>query len=190
MNAGGGDGDDHPGAPAGAGSAARRNPWPTVKDVLVTVVADAALLAVYVLAPLTPSVDRHLTLRSIGALLLFAGLVVWQVRAVSRAPRPELRAGAAVGLLAAAYLLGWAAVYVLHSAAEPAAFTERLNRVDALYFTVTVFATVGFGDIVPLTPTARAVVTLQMLLNLLLIGAVLRLVVDTARQRRRSLDRG
>ncbi|MDT0300507.1 potassium channel family protein [Streptomonospora wellingtoniae] len=161
-----------------------------VKDVLVTAIADVALIAVYALAPLTPSVDRHLMLRSIGALLLFAVLVVWQVHAVSRAPRPELRAGAALGLLAAVYLLGWAAVYVLHSAADPAAFTERLNRIDALYFAVTVFATVGFGDIVPLTQTARALVTSQMLLNLLLIGAVLRLVMETARQRRRRLDRG
>ena len=29
----------------------------------------------------------------------------------------------------------------------PGAFTERMNRLDSLYFVITVFATVGFGDI-------------------------------------------
>ncbi len=30
---------------------------------------------------------------------------------------------------------------------DPAAFNETLTRIDSLYFTLTVFATVGFGDI-------------------------------------------
>jgi hypothetical protein len=36
-----------------------------------------------------------------------------------------------------------------------------LTRTDALYFTVTVFSTVGFGDITAKTETARLVVTGQ-----------------------------
>ena len=41
---------------------------------------------------------------------------------------------------------------------------------SALYFTVTVFSTVGFGDIVAVTDTGRAVVTAQVVANLLVLG--------------------
>ena len=57
------------------------------------------------------------------------------------------------------------------------------SRSEALYFTITVFSTVGFGDITPRTDPARLVVAAQMLLNLVLIGAVVRLLFDAARNR-------
>ena len=38
-------------------------------------------------------------------------------------------------------------------------FSEPLTRTGALYFTVTVFSTVGFGDITAKTEAARLVVT-------------------------------
>ena len=38
-------------------------------------------------------------------------------------------------------------------------FSRSLTHADALYFTVTVFATVGFGDITPTSEAARLVVT-------------------------------
>ena len=49
-------------------------------------------------------------------------------------------------------------------------FSEPLTRTSALYFSVTVFSTVGFGDITAKTDAARLVVTAQMLLDLLLLG--------------------
>ena len=51
------------------------------------------------------------------------------------------------------------------------------TRTDALYFTVTVFSTVGFGDIVAVSQPARLVVTVQMLLDLLALGLVVRAFV-------------
>jgi hypothetical protein len=59
---------------------------------------------------------------------------------------------------------------------------------SALYFTMTVFATVGFGDIAPVTPAARAVVLGQMVGNLVVLGLLLRLVTSAVRinRRRRS----
>jgi Ion channel len=49
------------------------------------------------------------------------------------------------------YLLLFAATYYLMSINRPTAFSEGLGRTDALYFTVSVFATVGFGDIAPVS---------------------------------------
>ncbi|MBM9466022.1 potassium channel family protein [Nakamurella leprariae] len=48
--------------------------------------------------------------------------------------------------------------------------------VGALYFSVTVFATVGFGDMTPESGAIRLLVSVQMLLNLVVLGVVFRVV--------------
>jgi hypothetical protein len=60
-------------------------------------------------------------------------------------------------------------------------FASPLTRVDAFYFTVTTFATVGFGDIVPVSQAARVIVTVQMIGDLIVLGAVLKLVVGAVK---------
>jgi hypothetical protein len=64
----------------------------------------------------------------------------------------------------------------------------RLSRTDGLYFTVTVFSTVGFGDIVAKSETARLVVTGRMLADLVVLGVAIKVVVSAVRQglRRRA----
>ena len=52
-----------------------------------------------------------------------------------------------------------------------------LTRTDSLYFTVTIFATVGFGDITATSQVARVVVIAQMLLDLLVLGLVVKVFV-------------
>jgi voltage-gated potassium channel len=64
------------------------------------------------------------------------------------------------------------------------AFTEPLGKTTALYFTVTVFATVGFGDIVPKSEAARIVTTVQMLADLVVVGLVVRVLLGAARASR------
>jgi uncharacterized protein with GYD domain len=56
-------------------------------------------------------------------------------------------------------------------------FNEPLTRLDSAYFTVTVFATVGFGDIVAVTQAGRAVALVQMISDLAIIGIVARIVL-------------
>ena len=56
--------------------------------------------------------------------------------------------------------------------ADPEHFSEPLTRLDAAYFTVTVFATVGFGDIVAVSQAARTVAIVQMVGDLVLVGLV------------------
>ena len=68
----------------------------------------------------------------------------------------------------------FALVYVAMSEAQADSFNLPVTRITGLYFTVTVFTTVGFGDVVARTDTARAVVTVQMLLDLVLLGGLVR----------------
>jgi hypothetical protein len=50
-----------------------------------------------------------------------------------------------------------------------------------MYFSVTAFTTVGFGDIAAKTQAARVIVTLQMVLDVVIVGVVLRLVVNAVK---------
>jgi voltage-gated potassium channel len=50
------------------------------------------------------------------------------------------------------------------------------NRIDALYFTVSTIATVGYGDVHAVGSASRAAVTVQMFLDLVVIGLAARLV--------------
>jgi voltage-gated potassium channel len=60
------------------------------------------------------------------------------------------------------------------------------NLTDALYFSMTVLSTVGFGDIHPIGQFARVVVTLQMLFDLVFVGSAIGLVVSSIVTRRQG----
>lgn len=111
------------------------------------------------------------------------GLVVGiQVPAIVRARYPVLRAVEATAVVIPLYLVIFARIYLEVAASDPTAFSEPLDTTAALYFTVTVFATVGFGDIVPVAGSMRLLVTAQMLVNLVVLGAVVRLLASAARR--------
>ena len=94
-----------------------------------------------------------------------------------------LRAAEALTVIVTFFLLGFAGSYLTMAHASASAFSQSLDHVRALYFTITVFTTVGFGDITPTTDIARIVVSLQMLMGIFLVGVVVRLIVGAARSR-------
>jgi voltage-gated potassium channel len=112
-----------------------------------------------------------------------AAVVLWQVRRISRAVLPELRAIEALGIIIGVFLVAFSSIYLAMSHEAALTFTRKLDHVQALYFTITIFSTVGFGDITPRTDPSRLVVSVQMLLDLVLIGAVVRLLFSAARNR-------
>ena len=70
----------------------------------------------------------------------------------------------------------FAIVYVSLSTVLPGSFSELLSQVAGLYLTMSVFSTVGFGDIAAITDAARLIVVLQILLNLLSVGVVVKVL--------------
>ena len=65
-------------------------------------------------------------------------------------------------------------------------FDGRLTHTDGLYFAVSVFSTVGFGDITAKTEAARLVVTGQMVADLVVLGLALKIVSGAVSRRRQS----
>jgi hypothetical protein len=141
----------------------------------------AAAFVVYFLLPLDHVRMPIPLLLTIGTLALGA-LGAWQLWSIQRAKSPPVRAIEGLATTIPLFVVLFAAAYFLMSGTEPLSFTSHhLTRIDALYFTVTVFATVGFGDITAATQTARLVVSAQMILDLILLGLVVRLFLGAAR---------
>ena len=149
------------------------------------------LVVLYYVLPLDRPWDSDTAIRLLIGILVFASVVVWQVRAIAGSRYPGLRAAEALGLIIPFYLVVFASTYFVMERASAASFTQPLTRTDALYFTVTVFTTVGFGDITAKSETARVVLIVQMLADLALLGAGVRVLLGAVqRGRERTPDAG
>jgi voltage-gated potassium channel len=114
--------------------------------------------------------------------VLFAVVLTVEVRAVAKAHYPVLRALEATVISLFLFIVIFATTYLTLSHNDQHSFTEHLNRTAALYFTIVTLGTVGYGDIAPSTQPARLVVSLQILLDLVFLAALLRVVVAAARR--------
>jgi hypothetical protein len=162
--------------------------WTVLRPALIM----ACLLAAYFAAPLT----RPFTVVTgvvLGCVLGALGVLVgWQAKAIVRSPSPLLRAVEALGTSVTLFLVVFAASYCLMENDAPGTFSEPLTHVDALYFTMTVFSSVGFGDIVPRSQAARILTTVQMFGDLVFLGVVGKILLDAMRRgvERRRRDAG
>jgi hypothetical protein len=144
-----------------------------VLGLLRALATAVVLVALYYLLPLDHITSVPLVLA--GGLLILLAVIAWQLRVIVRAKEPAVRAVVALASTVPLFLLLFASAYVVMARASPASFsTYQLTRTDALYFTVTTFSTVGYGDITAASQSARLVVTAQMILDLLVLGLGIR----------------
>ena len=156
--------------------------WGLLRAVATT----AVLVALYYISPLDHVEGVPLPVSLIVLLLVLVGVTIWQVRAITRAAYPGVRAVEALATTVPLFLLLFAATYFLMAQDDPSNFSaEPLTRTDTLYLTITIFSTVGFGDISAASQSTRLVASLQMLLDLLVLGLGIR-VFTSAVQRGRE----
>jgi membrane protease YdiL (CAAX protease family) len=158
-----------------------------VRAVLRVLATTIGLLALFYLLPMDRD-DGYSPVALLAVALAVLSLVtVLQVRAILRSPLPALKAIEALAVSIPLLLLSFASAYFLTSQADPQTFSQSLTRTRALYFTMTVFSTVGFGDITPTTDTMRLVVSAQMFIDLLVIGVGLKLIIGAVQRSRERL---
>jgi len=158
-----------------------------VLGVLRGLAIATAFTLLYYLLPLDRLENTPLWIVIGIGVVALAGVTVHEVRAVLRATVPAVRAVQALAIIAPLYLLLFSAAYFAMSQTSPDSFnSSHLTRTDSLYFTVTTFSSVGFGDIVATSQIGRVLVTVQMLLNLIVLGAVVRILVSAVQLARRS----
>jgi hypothetical protein len=149
----------------------------------------AVLVVVYFLAPLDHSSKAvAVSMLAVGLVALIS-LVTFQTRQIVKSSFPVLRALEAVASCVPLFVLLFASAYLVASSIYTNSFSQSLNHTSALYFAVTVFTTVGFGDITPKTQTAQVLVTLQMVADLVIIGLAIKVFVGAAQRRRRQVHR-
>jgi voltage-gated potassium channel len=159
--------------------------------LLRAAVVTAVLIAVYYVAPLSRLADVPLGLLLAIGMTALVTVATLQVRAVIRARHPGIRAIQALTTIAPLFLLLFAVTYFVMAQTDVGSFDEEaFTRTDALYFTVTVFATVGFGDITPASQAARLVVSTQMILDLIVLGLGIRVFLGAVERGRQRTDTG
>lgn len=175
---------EDPGSPRGRGTGRETRRFRVlrrglpVSAVLRPLLTATGLVLAYYLLPLDERFAGGAAVGLVGGLIAVAVLFAWQIRSITRSPYPRLRAVEALATTVSLFLLLFATTYYLLEKAEPGNFSAPLTRTDALYFTLTVASTVGFGDIVARSETARIVTMIQMVGDILLVGVATRLVVE------------
>jgi len=115
--------------------------------------------------------------------------VTFQVSWISRSRFPRLRAVEALAISLPLFLLLFSGTYVAMAAVSAGNFGQKLTHTDALYFTVTVFTTVGFGDITAKSEGARLLVTGQMVADLVILGIGARIILGAVTRGRQRQPR-
>jgi hypothetical protein len=147
-----------------------------MRSMLRAAGSTTALVVIYYLLPLNRSSTAVAVTMLIIGLVTLTGLLAYQVRAITRSPFPLLRGVEALATSIPLFLLLFAATYVVLATISAGNFSQPLSRTDAIYFTVTVFATVGFGDIAPRAEVARVIAMIQMLAGLVAVGVIAKIV--------------
>jgi hypothetical protein len=154
-----------------------------VRSLTRGAVGVALLLLAYGLLPLAAETNAALVVRVIGAAFIMLVFVVYELRMISRAELPQLRAADALLIGVTLIVVVFASIYLSMSKATPAAFSESLDRTGAMYLTMTTLSTIGYGDVVARTNPARIAVMIQMVFNVAFIGLAVKLISFTARRR-------
>jgi voltage-gated potassium channel len=141
----------------------------------------AAATAVYYQIPVPGEMRKSswIILFCCGVIVL-AGLIVLAVRRLLKAGEQARIRGLVLLLTLTVLFFSWADDSV---AALPGQFVDLHNKTDALYFNISTLATVGFGDVHPAGELARAAVTLQIIFNLVFLGAAASLIAGFFRAR-------
>ncbi|MFF7179157.1 ion channel [Streptomyces sp. NPDC008121] len=165
-----------PDDPTGTGVPARRDRRAALATIARAFLIVAVLLTAYFLLPLTDR-DTAGRLALLAAGLLAVVLVfLWEVRVITRSAHPRLKAVEALAATLALFLVLFAGAYYLLDDSAPGSFSEPLTRTDSLYFTLTTFSTVGYGDITARSQAGRILTMMQMAGGLLLVGVAARVL--------------
>lgn len=132
---------------------------------------------------------KEQNLQSVGVIIgmivlatIYVVFFIRSIRAVRKSQFPGIRAGEAMFSSGILLLAIFASIYSLISLQDPEAFTEVLTPFSSMYFSLTILATVGFGDIAPSSIPARSVAMGQMVLDLVFIGVLVRTLTNAAKR--------
>ncbi|HCS56576.1 MAG TPA: two pore domain potassium channel family protein [Gordonia polyisoprenivorans] len=141
--------------------------------VVRPIAAGVILLFGYFLLPINAASNSKALGFLVGVALLIA-FCGYEIHHFLRSPYPVVTALEMLVALATFYVIAFATMYFIFSDYDHGSFTEKLTRIDALYFSLTVFTTTGFGDIAAVAQETRVAVSIQMVSTFALLGLGIR----------------
>lgn len=151
-----------------------RPPMATLRNLLTTTLAVAVGTTAYYLLPLrghgAATLWTFVAAFACGLLVVAAAILVQVVRYRS----PGRHRASVAGVVAALYLavLFFAAVYYGLATHVPSSIASLRTKTDALYYSLAITSTAGFGDVRSVSQLARAVTAVHMAFNIGYLGVV------------------
>ncbi len=144
-------------------------------------------LAIYFVMPLDGGFSELLAvLLVLVAIAALVPLSLRRSRQVLTSDQPVLVAAQALFTLLTMLIVSFSALYYLLGTHAPTQVAGIATKIDALYFTVTIVSTVGFGDITATGQGARALVTANMVVDLVLLTVAVRLLSWALKKRQET----
>lgn len=144
-------------------------------------VSAVLIVGLYAVLPVSSTSDLTSVVVLVVGIVLLGIIVAVRVRQIQGDRNPELRAAETLALVVPLFVALFSWSYVLLSAADPEAFSEPLNRIDAAYLCLMILSTVGFGDISATSDLSRLLVAAQIVISLTLLAAAVRVIILAAR---------
>ena len=145
-----------------------------IRALLRALLSVVVVVTIYFLIPLDHLSETRSVVELVLGVLLVVIVLAIQLRGIVRSTYPLVRTVEALATTGPLFVIVFATTQAAIGSAQPGSYSQPMTRLDALYFTVTTFATVGYGDIAPVSQAARLVALLQMVLGLILLGIVAR----------------
>ncbi len=120
----------------------------------------------------------------VATVYCFAG--VWALFRIQKARHPAATGITVLAVMITAIVAIFAMAYLALSIDNPGNFNVPLDKISALYFTMTILTTVGFGDIHAQTHAAMIAVMMQMVLSLTLVTTLGKVLIETSRRATRK----
>ena len=159
-------------------------PMATLRNLLTTTLAVAVSTAAYYLLPLRGSgvatLWTFVGAFGCGLFVVAAAILVQMVRYRS----PRRHHASVAGVVVSLYLavLFFAAVYYGLATHAPASIASLHTKTDALYYSLSITSTVGFGDVRSVSQLARAVTAVHMAFNIGYLGVVVTVLRGSGRR--------
>ena len=156
---------------------------PTRKLVLSALIVGVPIVVYFVL-PLDKEFGEVLAMvlvvATAGSLIPIS---IRQAQLVLRSEDPLFDAARCIISVLVMLVVAFSSAYYVLGTGNEDQIEGLATKLDAIYFTVTILATVGFGDISATGQLARAIVTTQMVVNLAVLAIALRVVSWALKER-------
>jgi voltage-gated potassium channel len=141
----------------------------------------AAVVVVYFVVPVSRELQRGTVIRILVAIVVLALLVAAVVRQLRLHIDDQDRRVDGLIVSITMVMAVFSLCYFTLEQRDAGQFGDLETRLDALYFTASTAATVGYGDVHAVGQAARALVLVQIVFNVVFIGTAVALLSSRIR---------